>query len=214
MDCTLRPGFLLPAGFAAALVPVAAGAALPAAYADMIGGMGPKRLAEFTAGRRAAHRALARAGGADSPVARGRDGAPQWPKGWAGSITHDRGRALAVVCRAGFRIGVDLEDLTRTDTAPAAARLCLTAAERLAFDGPRATLCAFSAKEAVFKAMAAAAQDRFWLPAITLSRIDPHTLAWEIPKIGAQGTVSLCTTPRHVVALCIVKVAESEDGRV
>ena len=205
MNSIGRPRLLWPAGFAAALVPVVPGAQLASAYAGMIGGMGLKRLAEFTAGRRAAHRALARAGGPDSPVARGPDGAPHWPEGWAGSITHDRCRALAVVTRAGFRVGVDLEDLTHTDTAAAAARLCLNASERLAFDGPRATLCAFSAKEAVFKAMAAPAQDRFWLPAIILSRIDPLTLAWEIPKIRAQGTVTLCLTARYVVALCIVK---------
>lgn len=213
MDRSVHKPIPLPAGLFAALVPVRETSPIPLAYADATRAMGKKRLAEFVAGRRAAHRALRRAGGPACVLARKADGAPHWPEGWTGSITHDRHRALAVVSRAGVRIGVDLEDLTRLDRADAAKHLCLNAEEGALFDSPRAVLCAFSAKEAVFKAMADASKDRFWLPAITLSWSGPDTLGWRIAGIGAQGTVKLCVTPRHVVSLCVAKdFAPGLDG--
>lgn len=72
----------------------------------------PKRLNEFSAGRRCAHLAMARLGFPGLPVTMGRDRAPVWPDGLVGSIAHSETMAAAVLARRadGIRsIGLDLE---------------------------------------------------------------------------------------------------------
>lgn len=179
---------------------------------------GPRRAA-FLAGRLAAARALRRAGAPAGPVGRAADGAPVWPAGWLGSITHDRGRALAVLCRATPtrlaqgrtipRLGIDLEDLTRTETARAAAQLCLSPEERDLFATEAAVIGAFSMKEAVFKAMAPGSAARFWLSEIRLGpclppspRQDAAVWAWQMPALGAAGQVWHWQNGQHCLSLC------------
>jgi 4'-phosphopantetheinyl transferase EntD len=72
---------------------------------------GPKRQAEFTAGRRCARAALARLGLPATPVLAGRAGQPLWPAGVTGSITHCAGyRACAVALAMDVAaIGIDAE---------------------------------------------------------------------------------------------------------
>jgi enterobactin synthetase component D / holo-[acyl-carrier protein] synthase len=72
---------------------------------------GPRRRAEFTAGRLCARTALARLGVPAAPLLPGRAGEPQWPAGVAGSITHCAGyRACAVALAADVAaIGIDAE---------------------------------------------------------------------------------------------------------
>jgi 4'-phosphopantetheinyl transferase EntD len=72
---------------------------------------GPRRRAEFTAGRRCARQALARLGLPAAPVPAGRAGEPRWPAGVAGSITHCAGyRACAVALATDVAaIGIDAE---------------------------------------------------------------------------------------------------------
>ena len=49
----------------------------------------PKRVAQFTAGRVCARRALAQLGNTEPvPILMGEDRAPQWPAGYVGSISH------------------------------------------------------------------------------------------------------------------------------
>lgn len=71
-----------------------------------------KRLAEFAAGRRAAHQAMERLGLTARTVAHGPDRAPVWPRGVVGSITHSDTHCLAVVAEATsyIALGLDLED--------------------------------------------------------------------------------------------------------
>src|SRR5277367_3478625 len=71
----------------------------------------PKRVAEFTAGRLCARRALAEFGIVDFPLAVGADRRPIWPEGMLGSITHTRGYCAAVVGarRCVVALGVDSE---------------------------------------------------------------------------------------------------------
>ena len=73
---------------------------------------GDKRLAEFAAGRRAAHQAMERLGVPVQAVAHGPDRAPVWPRGLVGSISHSDTHCLAVVARAGTyaALGLDLEE--------------------------------------------------------------------------------------------------------
>jgi 4'-phosphopantetheinyl transferase EntD len=61
-----------------------------------------KRRREFTAGRECARAALAGLGLAAVPILRGYRGAPQWPDGVVGSITHCPGstRSLTPPSRA------------------------------------------------------------------------------------------------------------------
>jgi len=71
----------------------------------------PKRRSEFATGRACARAALAKLGLPPSPIVPGPRGAPQWPAGVAGSITHCAGyRASAVAYLKDVAgIGLDAE---------------------------------------------------------------------------------------------------------
>ncbi|MEU5851566.1 4'-phosphopantetheinyl transferase family protein [Saccharopolyspora shandongensis] len=70
-----------------------------------------KRRREFTTGRWCAHQALSRLGVPPAPLLRGERGAPQWPAGILGSITHCTGYRAAVAARAEevHTVGIDAE---------------------------------------------------------------------------------------------------------
>ena len=70
----------------------------------------PKRRLEYLAGRLAARAALQSAG-ADDPVIGSHDGAPVWPHGYCGSISHSAGLAVAVAACSRDRrsLGIDIE---------------------------------------------------------------------------------------------------------
>jgi 4'-phosphopantetheinyl transferase EntD len=118
-----------------------------------------KRRREFATGRVCARRALARLGVPPAPIPPGARGAPQWPLGVVGSITHCAGYRAAAVARANdvATVGIDAEP---HDALPAGVfGVIATAEERgelatLARDAPG--VCwdrvLFSAKEAVYKA--------------------------------------------------------------
>jgi 4'-phosphopantetheinyl transferase EntD len=71
----------------------------------------PARRREFALGRFCARAALIQMGAGDVVIAPGPDGAPVWPAGIVGSITHTAGYAAAIVgSRSDFLgIGVDAE---------------------------------------------------------------------------------------------------------
>ena len=138
------------------------------AEAAAIEGAAPKRRREFTAARRCARVALLRAGLPPEPILRGPSGAPRWPAGVVGSITHCEGyRACAIGSTNKIAaIGIDAEPhdelpdgvLPIIASEPERATLA-----QLATDVPR--ICwdkiLFSAKESVYKAWFPAA--RQWL---------------------------------------------------
>ena len=70
-----------------------------------------KRRREFATGRHCARAALGGLGIAPVPILPGQGGAPQWPPGIVGSITHCAGYRAAAVARAGevVTIGLDAE---------------------------------------------------------------------------------------------------------
>ncbi len=70
-----------------------------------------KRRREFATGRQCARTALAELGIAPAPILRGAMGAPLWPAGIVGSITHCAGYRAAVVARGRdvLTTGVDAE---------------------------------------------------------------------------------------------------------
>ena len=70
-----------------------------------------KRRLEFSTARACARQALARLGIEPVPVTRGQDGAPRWPAGVTGSITHCRGYRACAVARTHdvASLGIDAE---------------------------------------------------------------------------------------------------------
>ncbi len=109
---------------------------------------------EFAAVRGCARRALARLGRRPAPLLPGPGGAPIWPSGVAGSMTHCAGyRAAAVVDRSRLSsIGIDAEP---DEPLPDGVRQLIARPEELRrfsdLDAPGDRLL-FSAKEAVYKA--------------------------------------------------------------
>jgi 4'-phosphopantetheinyl transferase EntD len=118
-----------------------------------------KRRREFTTGRMCARGALGRLGVPPAPIPRGESGAPRWPSGIVGSITHCAGYRGAAVARARdmLTIGIDAEPddplpdgvLDAVSLAGERARLRDLAAR---IPGTSWDRLLFSAKESVYKA--------------------------------------------------------------
>ncbi|GAA2092504.1 4'-phosphopantetheinyl transferase superfamily protein [Streptomyces albiaxialis] len=135
------------------------GAELYPEEAETVAAAVPKRRAEFATGRHCARRALARLGVPPGPLLPGRRGAPGWPEGTLGSLTHCDGyRAAAVARRGDVRaLGIDAEPngpvprgvLGGITVGGEAERLARLAAARPQVHWDRLL---FSAKEAVYKA--------------------------------------------------------------
>jgi 4'-phosphopantetheinyl transferase EntD len=117
-----------------------------------------RRRTEFTTGRHCARVALTRLGLEPSAITKGQRGAPLWPDGVVGSITHCAGYRAAAVARTADRvtIGIDAEP---NEPLPAGVL------DTIALPRERARLLAaasdpgvcwdrllFSAKESVYKA--------------------------------------------------------------
>ncbi len=118
-----------------------------------------KRRDEFTTVRHCARAALGRIGVPPAPILPGQRGAPRWPAGVVGSMTHCDGYRAAVVARAGevTSLGIDAE--------PAAPLRDPDVLKMIADETERAALAAlgarypdtpwdrllFSAKESVYK---------------------------------------------------------------
>jgi 4'-phosphopantetheinyl transferase EntD len=150
---TLRA--MLPAEVALAAGPVSRfdGALWPEERAAVARALA-KRLGEFTAGRVAARAALGALGVADCAIPRGEGGAPVWPAGVVGSLSHSAGMVAAVVARAGgvAALGVDLEAVD--DRAEGMAdMICVPGEAEAARPWEAGILRVFSAKEAAFKAL-------------------------------------------------------------
>lgn len=118
-----------------------------------------KRRREFTTGRACAREALAGLGWPGAVVPVGASGAPRWPAGVVGSITHCAGyRAAAVGRAADFdAIGIDAEPNLRLPQGVLEAIALPLERERVGWllreaPGPCWDRLLFSVKEAVYKA--------------------------------------------------------------
>jgi 4'-phosphopantetheinyl transferase EntD len=118
-----------------------------------------KRRREFTTARACARAALAKLGVPPVPIVPGLRGAPQWPPGVVGSITHCAGYRASAVARACDVVAIGL-DAEPHDTLPPGvlgaiayggeeARLAALAAARPEVCWDRILFCA---KESVYKA--------------------------------------------------------------
>ncbi len=117
----------------------------------------------YQAGRAHAHAALARLGAPVGPLPRRPDGAPDWPAGFVGAISHCADFCVAAAARTGdFAVlGLDVEIVTPlSDTV---VKLITGAPERAwlntqpASERHRSLVLIFSAKESLFKGLYARA---------------------------------------------------------
>lgn len=119
----------------------------------------PERRCEFATGRNQARKALANLGVVPSAILQAAGGAPLWPQGFVGSITHCKNFCAVAVMREadGSAIGIDVENIGRLSAE--AIKHVASEDEIGRFLAPvgaqemqrRATLL-FSAKEALLKA--------------------------------------------------------------
>jgi 4'-phosphopantetheinyl transferase EntD len=77
----------------------------------LINGASAKRIGEFCAGRYCAHQVLEQLGFSHVPVLKNQHGAPIWPKGIVGSISHSSEMSIAVAARSVDiqALGVDIQ---------------------------------------------------------------------------------------------------------
>jgi len=175
----------------------------------VVAGLPDARRAEYVTVRDCARQALARLGVAPTPVLDDARGAPSWPDGVVGSLTHCRGYRAAAVARAGevTAIGIDAEP---AEALPAGVgRRVSTDAEwrrievltRHDADVPWDRVL-FSAKESVYKA---------WYPA---TRVGLDFLAVDLTlQPGGRGSLAfLRPLPDAVAALAWHVAWAIEDG--
>jgi 4'-phosphopantetheinyl transferase EntD len=188
-----------------------------------VAGAVDKRRREFAGVRACARAALAQLGMAPAPIVPGHRGAPTWPAGTVGSMTHCDGYRAAAVAHGGdvLSIGIDAEpaaglppyvlttialDAERTMVADLTAAAPGTPWDRLLF----------SAKEAVYKA---------WFPLtgawldfdearIDLDRAGTFTATLLVPGPPAGGTRLTGFTGRwlHRDGLLITAIAHQPDN--
>lgn len=120
-----------------------------------IGPMAAARRAEFATARACARAALGDVG-IDAEIPRREGGSPQWPEGFAGSISHTRGFCVGVASHGPLAIGIDVEEIGRMK--PTIERRILGERERgwlsqvQSSERSRFVATIFAAKEAFYKA--------------------------------------------------------------
>jgi 4'-phosphopantetheinyl transferase EntD len=135
-----------------------AAARLPPEELAVAAEMKGRRRRSFHAGRLAVREAALRAGLACGAVLVGPRGAPAWPAGIAGSVSHKETVAAALLARdEGATLGVDVElDVPRRAGIAGHVLTDEELAEHEALpeaDRPRALLVRFSIKESIYKAL-------------------------------------------------------------
>lgn len=152
---------------------------IPAADRAQVDRAVPRRRAEFIAGRWCAHQALKAISMPAAALPSGPLGAPCWPAGAVGSITHDAGYCVAVAGPAASvaGIGIDWCDDTRLTALSELAEQIVADAESAALaqapSAARHLQCLFCAKEAVVKACSASVGQYLELRHIVID--DVHT---------------------------------------
>jgi 4'-phosphopantetheinyl transferase EntD len=156
-----------------------------------------KRRREFSAGRCCARQALTALGCATGPILQGTNGAPLWPSGFVGAITHTSMYAAAAVApSARLRgIGLDFETVSRVSEAIAGKVLTESEARCLhmsadPLERQRLLALIFSAKESVYKC----------LHPITRSRISFEDACVEYESARGLMSIRLSVRTRAAVA--------------
>lgn len=175
---------------------------------------GEKRRQDFASGRRCARLALQNIGLPAVAILSDVNGAPRWPDGVIGSISHTRGLTVASVAenKRVKGVGIDAEHLRGAFPADVFGMIATEAEilrmrRCLATDAERARYVVFSAKESVFKCFYSAFQE-----SVALDNIEIHLDAGmtsfhaAIPHHGEQiligGRVGVCADYVITVAWC------------
>ncbi|GIF20362.1 4'-phosphopantetheinyl transferase [Paractinoplanes tereljensis] len=147
----------------------------------------PKRRREFTTGRWCARQALHQLGVPPAPILPGERGAPGWPQGIAGSITHCEGYRAAVVAHldAYASVGVDAEP--NEPLPPGVLDAISLPEERAQLSAFAWDRLLFSAKESIYKAWFPLA--RRWLD-FTEARVELREDGTFSAKLLVDGPVS------------------------
>ncbi|GLW49236.1 hypothetical protein Stsp02_48970 [Streptomyces sp. NBRC 14336] len=160
---------------------------LPAPVRDLLHGYtAPLRRETFTAGRLAAARATAALTGMPRWLSADGRGAPSWPYGVAGSLSHTNRVALCVTGPDdGVGLGIDIEPLETGEELLSAVHYVCTPEERErlrgAADPALAVLRLFCVKEALYKALPPDHQDGVSFQSVALE--------WEEPPDGTDPAV-------------------------
>ena len=150
----------------------------------------PKRRAEYASVRACARQALARLGLPESPLPRGERGAPVWPEGVTGSMTHCTGyRAAAVAWTSSLAsLGIDAEEhgplpdgVFESVSVPQERQALATLSDNVHWDR-----ILFSAKESSYKA---------WFP-LTGAWLDFHQAHLDLRPDGRFTSYLLVPGPR------------------
>ncbi|MER7574194.1 4'-phosphopantetheinyl transferase superfamily protein [Streptomyces sp. NPDC126514] len=167
-------------------------AQLPAPVRELLRGYtAPLRRETFTAGRLAAARATAALTGMPRWLSADGRGAPSWPYGVAGSLSHTNRVALCVTGPDhGVGLGIDIEPLETGEELLSAVHYVCTPRERDRLRGSpdpaRAVLRLFCVKEALYKALPPDTQD-----GVSFQSVD---LEWEEPPAGQDPGVPVRLT--------------------
>lgn len=120
----------------------------------------PKRKAEYLTGRVLAANCLRKLESTSTDVARGKDGAPVWPNGFIGSISHSEKKVISCVASATDLqgLGVDIEDILDDTTAQQVAGIICNKEEQTlmtqnGFSFVEGISLIFSLKESLYKAL-------------------------------------------------------------
>ncbi len=155
---SLISGILAPGLFGAEIEDVGQPVALYPGEECLVANAAQKRRRDFALGRACARAALSALGQGDAAIGRDENGAPLWPAGIRGSITHTKFYAAALVGEARHVGGVGVDAERVGGVTPDLWPRLFDSAERdylMTLDGPRQQIFAtlfFSAKETVYKA--------------------------------------------------------------
>jgi 4'-phosphopantetheinyl transferase EntD len=155
-----------------------------------------KRVAEFTAGRLCARRAMAELGIHDFALVSAPNRRPVWPSGLVGSITHTKGFCAAVVAPQSrfLGLGIDTENAGRV-TPELWERICVEAERAWIGTLPpqrqaAAAALVFACKEAVYKCQSPLTDE--WLDFEDL-RVEPEDLL-QVQAVDGVGAVQILPT--------------------
>jgi 4'-phosphopantetheinyl transferase EntD len=153
-----------------------------------------RRRREFATARLCARRAMVALGHPPQAVATGECGAPVWPRGLVGSITHCAGYRGAVLARSDeYRsLGIDAEPLG-PPLDPGVLELIATEDEREGLDVLAAVTrlthwdrLLFSAKESVYKTWFPLTGRSLWFTDVSF-----HVRGWEFTYPGIRGSFTI-----------------------
>ncbi len=170
-----------------------------------------QRCAEFLAGRLAARVALHSLNKPAAQIPIAEDRAPVWPLGLSGSISHSGNKAVCALSGDGGMVGIDLQQWLSLDTSEQIESMILNAGERALVkagfaDYAEGVTIAFSAKEAVYKALYPQVKKRFDFLDIEIVKVNVQQHCLELnladvaPGLGKLATLKWLKSAEDVLS--------------